>query len=195
MKGIAAIAVLSLALAGCGSSGSSKKTSPNASTAPAATPTLASPAPAAPAPAARAPKKSAYRVAANRICRAARGRLVPIRAKSVAAGNPTVALKRVGTLSGQTAAVYDQTVSGLRGLGAPAGDQGKTDQLNTLLAQLAAIDHQISNAAAAQDRARVTRLSSAAGTTADRYASAARAYGLSACGAAAQLAVARRGNR
>lgn len=200
--GVVAVAATALAISGCGGSGSSgakKSAAPTVATSPAASPP---PVQAAPQPPARsAPprvSKAGYIRKANRICSVASGRLAPVRAKTVGAAkvsDPKIVFKRYATLTGHAASVFGATLGDLRGLNPPPADQAQIDRLNMLLAQLVGINHELSAAAGSQNTGRVSTLSLAANTAATRYGSAARAYGLRSCGAVAQLAVFRRGNR
>jgi hypothetical protein len=208
--GVALCALVAMAPVGCGGGSSSNK----ASTKPAVTrfettpaaPPAASPAPApAPAPAptpAPAPvpalTHARYVKRADGICLAARRRLIPAHAKPVAApgsGSSGVIYKRYATAARQTASIDGTILGQVRTLAPPPADQGQVDRLNALLAQLGGTARQVSAAAAAQDAARVTRLSASLATAAGRYQSAASAYGLHVCGQTASATLYRRGNR
>jgi hypothetical protein len=199
--GLIAVTVAAVALSGCGGSGGGGSTKKLATAPPPASPAPAvsgaTPAP-TPAPRGAAPRKARYIKRANQICRTASGRLVTVRSKTIGAGNPAdpqVVFKRTAALTGQAASVYDNTLGGLQGLTPPPADQAEIDRLNRLLAQLAGINHTLSAAAQAQNSGQVKALSIRASGAADRYSSAARAYGLRSCATTAQLAVYRRGNR
>ena len=183
---LAALAVGSGALAACGGSGSkSEKAATAPSTGGAA---AAPPAPTATAPRPDSPAKAAYIRRADAVCRAARSRLVPLRTKIVAASkgsDPGVVFTRYARLTGQAANVYSDTASQLRGLDAPAADQAQIDRINQLVVQIAAIESQISAAAAAHNSARIKSLNLSVTRVTDTYRSAARAYGFRDCGAAA----------
>jgi hypothetical protein len=155
---------------------------------------------AAPAPTAAAPKitKSRYIARVDRICVAARARLLPLRARTIAAaklGDPAVVYKRYADLTGQAASVYTGAVGQIRGLGAPPGDQAEIDKLNALFAQTGSITRGLSAAAAAQDAQRIRDLSAQVTTVAEKYRVAAKAYGFRQCGKPAVQSLNRRGNR
>jgi hypothetical protein len=201
---VALCALIAVAAVGCGGGSSSNKASAKPAvtrfeTTPAAPP-AASPAPApAPAPApVPALTHARYVKRADGICLAARRRLIPAHAKPVAApgsGSSGVIYKRYATAARQTASIDGTILGQVRTLAPPPADQGQVDRLNALLAQLGGTARQVSAAAAAQDAARVTRLSATLSTTAGRYQSAASAYGLHVCGQTASATLYRRGNR
>ena len=184
-----------MALSACGGSGGgSKKTE-------AATPAPPAAAPAAP-PVAATPSisKPRYIARVDRVCLAARKQLLPLRAKTIAASkisDPTVVYRRYADLTGQAAGVYSSALGQIRGLGAPPGDQSEIDKLNMLFAQTASLTRGLSQAAANHDAAGIRQLSAQVSTVADRYRSAAKAYGFRQCGATttAGQTLQRRGNR
>lgn len=191
-----------VATGGCGggSSGSKSSTKPTVTrfeTTP-LTPSAASPTPApAPAPV-PALTHARYVKRADGICLAARKRVVPSHAKPVAApasGDSGAIYKRYATAARQTASIDGSILGQVSTLAPPPADQAQVDRLNALLAQLGGTARQAGAAAAAQDAARVTRLSATLSTTAGKYQSAASAYGLHVCGQTASATVYRRGNR
>jgi hypothetical protein len=198
----AAVSVLaaSIALAGCGGGGSGAKSgSTKRSETAAPAPAVGGGAPAPTASARPGPTKAAYIKRADKVCAAARARLIPLRAATVTAAkgaDPNGVFKRYAQLTGRAAAVYGDASRQLRALRPPAAGQAQIALLNQLVAQIAQIESQISVAAAAQDAARIKALNSSVTRTTDAYNSGARSYGFKVCGtAAAQQPLNRRGNR
>ena len=160
-------------------------------------------APAEPAPAAggAAPSgatRRGYIKQADRICRAARAKLIPIRAKVVAASkasDPTLVYRQYAALTARAASVYRGVLGQIQALDAPPADEAQVSRLEALLGQIADLQRQNSEAAAAQDGARLKALNVQASAVAGRYRAAAKAYGLRQCGQTAGAALNRRGNR
>jgi hypothetical protein len=186
VRGVSLVLLLGVALSACGGSGgSAEKTD-------AATP--------APIVGATAPgiTKPRYIARADRVCLAARKQLLPLRAKTIAASkiaDPAVVYRRYADLTGQAAGVYAGALGQIRGLGTPPGDQAEIDKLNALFAQTASLTRMLSQAAADKDAARIGQLSAQVSTVADRYRSAAKAYGFRQCGQTSGQTLQRRGNR
>lgn len=182
---------MAVALSACGGSGGGDASKTDA----------AAPTPAAPATAGGAPSgvsKARYIKQADRICVAARARLIPIRSKVLAASkgtDPAAVFRQYARLTAQAADVYTHTLGQISDLDAPSADQAQIDRLNMLLGQTAAITRQSSAAAAAQDGPRVKELNLQVSAVADRYRAAAKAYGFRQCGQTAGAALNRRGNR
>ncbi len=201
IRGVALVVLLGVALSACGGSGGGSKSTQAASPAP----TVVAPTRAAkPPPVAASPappiSKPRYIARVDRVCLAARKQLLPLRAKTIAASkisDPTVVYRRYADLTGQAAGVYGSALGQIRGLGAPPGDQSQIDKLNMLFAQTASLTHALSQAAAQQNPVRIRQLSAQVSTVADRYRSAAKAYGFRQCGATttAGQTLQRRGNR
>jgi hypothetical protein len=188
IRGVALVVLLGVCLAACGGSGDSAKKTDAAEPAPivgAAAPGISKP---------------RYIARADRICLAARKQLVPLRAKTIAASklaDPAVVYRRYADLTGQAAGVYTGALGQIRGLGAPPGDQAEIDKLNMLFGQTASLTRGLSQAAADHDAAGIRQLSAQISTVADRYRSAAKAYGFRQCGTTttAGQTLQRRGNR
>jgi hypothetical protein len=199
---LAALATVAVAVPACGG-GSGGKDEKGATGAPAAAPatTAAPPAVSGGAPPTSAPpraSKARYIKQADKVCRAARAQLVPIRSKIVDASkgsDPPVVFRRYAALTGRAASVYTGALGQLRGLDAPPADQAQIDRVNMLLGQIAGIMRANSAAAAAQDSQRLKALNVQAGAVADTYRSAAKAYGFRDCGQTVGASLNRRGNR
>jgi len=189
--------VSALLVAGCGGgSDSGSGSSQTATRATSAPPTTAAPTGGAPAPAPAAKKR--FIKQADRVCHAARAKLVPLRTKALKAGlsnDPAVVFKQYAALTSQAATVYGQTVGQIRALDVPPADQSEIDRLTALLAQTAGIERQISSAAAAQDGPRIKELALEVNGVVDRFHAGAKAYGFHDCARAAGQALQRRGNR
>jgi hypothetical protein len=197
-RAVVTVAALAVVLSSCGGSddgGSSGKTD------------AAAPAPTTPAPPAAVggggggggsgPTKARYIAQADRICRAARAKLIPVQAKIVAASkgsDPAVVFRRYAALTGRAASVYSGALGQIQALDAPPADQAQVDRLEMLIAQIVDIMRQNSAAAAAQDTARLKSLNVEASGVASAYRSAAKAYGFRDCGRTVG-ALERRGNR
>jgi hypothetical protein len=202
MRRIAALMVagaVAVGMSACGGSDGGGGDSAKApATTEAATPSEAAPPPpsaggGAPSPA----TKRRYIKQADRICRAAKARLVPIRAKVVDASkgsDPTLVYRQYAALTARAAAVYTDVLGQIQALDAPPADQAEIDKLEGLLGQIAGIMRQNSQAAAAQDAQRLRELNAQATAVAARYSAAAKDYGLRQCGQTAG-ALQRRGNR
>jgi hypothetical protein len=194
---VAVALATAVALSACGGSGGGSK-KPEA-----ATPAPTAAAPAAPPVSGRAAptiSKPRYIARVDRVCLAARKQLLPLRAKTLAASklsDPTVVYRRYADLTGQAAGVYSSALGQIRGLGAPPGDRSEIDKLNMLFGQTASLTRGLSQAAANHDAAGIGQLSAQISTVADRYRSAAKAYGLRQCGTTttAGQTLQRRGNR
>jgi hypothetical protein len=151
-------------------------------------PSVASPAPSR--------GKAGYIKRADRVCRAARAKLLPIRAKILPASqaaDPDVVFARYARLTGQAATVNGQTATQLGALQPPADDQAQIDRLNQLVQQIAGIERQISDASSHHDSGRVKALNLSVTRVFGVYQTGAQAYGFKVCGAASALQ--RRGNR
>jgi hypothetical protein len=177
-------------LAACGGDGSEDSKGGAASTkaTPAPAPSVASPAP--------GPKKAAFIRKADKVCRAARAKLTPIRAKILPASqgtDPDVVFQRYAKLTGQAATVYSQTATQLGALTPPARDAAEIDRLNGLVEQIAGIEHQISEASAQHDSTQVKQLNASVTRVFGAYQAGAQKYGFKVCGTASALQ--RRGNR
>jgi hypothetical protein len=184
-------ATLAVGLSACGGSdgGGSEK---NDSAAP------AEPAPAVGGAAPSGATRRSYIKQADRICRSARAKLIPIRAKVVAASrasDPTLVYRQYAALTARAAAVYRGVLGQIQALDAPPADEAQVNQLEALLGQIADIMRQNSEAAAARDGARLKALNVQASAVAGRYRAVAKAYGLRQCGQTAGAALNRRGNR
>jgi hypothetical protein len=135
---------------------------------------------------------------ADRICRAARAKLIPIRSGVVGASkgaNPAVVFRRYADLTGRAADVYSNALGQIRSLDAPPADQAQIDRLNMLFAQTASLTREMSTAAAAQDAQRLRELNLQISGVANAYRAAAKAYGFRQCGQTAGSTLERRGNR
>lgn len=184
------VVAAALSLAACGGGGDSDSSggaqSTKATTAPA--PTAAAPAP--------GPKKAAFIRKADKVCSAARAKLIPIRAKLVPASkaaDPNVAFTRFAKLTGQAATVYSHTASQLGALNPPAGDAAEVERLNGLVQQIAGIERQISEASARHDSRELQTLNASVTRVTSAYQAGAQRYGFKVCGTASALQ--RRGNR
>src|SRR4051812_14671798 len=201
MRRFAALIVagaLAVGLPACGGSddGDSAK-APQKTDAATPSESAAPPAPSAGGGAPSGATKKRYIKQADRICRAARARLVPIRAKvgdASKGSDPTLVFRQYAALTARAAAVYTDVLGHIQGLDAPPADQAQIDRLEGLLGQIAGIMRQNSQAAAAQDAQRLRELNVQATAVANRYSAAAKAYGLRQCGQTAG-ALQRRGNR
>ena len=183
-------AAVGLAACGGGGDGSSGSEGGAAATkaSPAPTPSAASPAP--------GPKKKAFIRKADKVCKAAREKLTPIRAKILPASqaaDPDVVFARYAKLTGQAATVYSQTATQLGALTPPAGDAAEIDRLNGLVEQIAGIERQISEASARHDSGQVKTLNASVTRVFGTYQEGAQAYGFKVCGTSSALQ--RRGNR
>jgi hypothetical protein len=206
MRRLAALTAVVALLAGCGGSdgGGDEKTDAAAKPAP-TTPAVGGggapePAPSAtppPAAAGGGPARKRYIARADRICRVARARLVPIRSQIQAASkvrDPDVVFKRYAALTGRAATVYSGALGQIRALSPPPADQAQIGRLNGLLGQIVDIMRQNSEAAAAQDAQRLQQLNQQVTAIATTYRAAAKTYGFRDCGQTAG-ALERRGNR
>lgn len=185
-------AALGLSACGGGSSDSKQGGAVSTKVTPAPTPSVASPAP-APAP---GPKKAAFIRKADEVCRAARAKLIPIRAKILPASkaaDPDLVFMRYAKLTGQAATVYSQTATQLGALTPPAGDTAEVDRLNGLVQQIAGIERQISEASARHDSTELQTLNASVTRVFGAYQAGAQRYGFKVCGTASALQ--RRGNR
>jgi hypothetical protein len=199
LAAMAAVWTVALALAACGGSdgGGADEGGSADSAAPAPAATAPSVGGAAPAPAG-GPSRKRYIKQADRICRAARAKLVPIRSGIVGASkaaDPDTVFRRYADLTGRAAAVYSSVLGQIRSLDVPAADQAQIERLNALLAQIASATREMSAAAAAQDAQRLRELNLQVTTVANGYRAAARAYGFRQCGQTAGSTLERRGNR
>src|SRR4051812_1615299 len=201
MRRIAALMVagaLAVGVSACGGSDGGGDSAKAPATTESATPSEAAPpAPSAGGGAPSRATKRRYIKQADRICRAGRARLVPIRAKVVDAsrgGDPTLVFRQYAALTARAAAVYTDVLGQIQALDAPPADQAEIDRLEALLGQIATIQRQNSQAAAKQDAQRLRELNVQATAVASRYSAAAKAYGLRQCGQTAG-ALQRRGNR
>lgn len=182
-------------LSACGGSGGDGSTKKTDAATPATTPAATAPAAGGGAPSSAA-RKGVIREG-DRICRAARSRLVPLnnRAnKAALSKDPALVYRRYTTISAQAAAVYAQTGTQLGALQAAPADQSEIDRLSALLGQTASIERQISAAAAAQNAARVQELVLQVNGVIAQFRSGAKAYGFHSCSSGGQTFKGR-GNR
>ena len=186
------VAAAAFGLTACGGDDSDSKSGGGSATK--AITSSTAPVTAAPAP---APGKAGYIKRADRVCLAARKKLVPIRAKLLPASqgtNPDVVFRQYAKLTGQAATVYGRTADELEALEPPPADEALIDRLNQLVEQIAGIERQISAASAEHDGSKVKSLNLAVTRVFDEYRTRAQAYGFKVCGTGTAAAQ-RRGNR